>query len=376
MLVLGLTSVWTGCSGQVRDDRNEDFAERNAVAAKQGLFTLGAEGDVSSRKPRYVQLAFGESWRGGTEQLKLLHKLPGFKDIHLKGSNIDDEALETIASVAQLQILTIENARITSRGLLALENADALLGLSLSDVDLSSEALAAIGHLNLSWLEIRMRDAFPVKAAIHFERWDNLVSLKLSGEGVSHAAVSAVGSLLELRHLDLSNTAIEDADLIHVESLPFLTDVDLSHTHVTGSGLSHLLSASHLRVLTLDDLSLEDSTWSTISRFEKLESLSLARTNVTDVTLATLAALQNLRSISLVGTDTSDAGLRPLLTLPHMITATDKHGDVIVVAEDWLTKRSPGKELLRTVKSEGKRLYRWRSGQREETVDSLPKFGQ
>ena len=274
---------------------------------------------------------------------------------------------------ARLQILTLEDTLVTSRGLSALRYARELQGLSLKGVQLSSEAQKVIGGLNLDWLEICVEGDLPVDAANDFRQLTTLVSLKLCGTGISRNAASAIASLKALRHLDLSDTIIDDHDLAHLKASPFLSDVDLSRTRITGPGLSCFLGASNLRVLTLDGLSLDDSAWSIIARFHSVESLSLAESSITDVGLATLAALQNLRSISLVGTRTSDSGLQPLSELSSLLTIRDSQGDIVVVREDWLRedRGSVWKHLSGCAKSDGNRLYRWRNGEREDITDAL-----
>ncbi|MHB0959937.1 MAG: leucine-rich repeat domain-containing protein [Pirellulaceae bacterium] len=347
--------------------------QQEVDAAIDELESLGAEGIFSGydMKSHYSMLKLEENWRGAPQQLKLLNKFPGLKEIHVRGPWMDDEALEIVASVAGLQLLFIENTRITPAGFDTLQGADQLIGLSLSHIDVTSTVLSVISRLQLRCLEMRLGHDLPAEAPNAFAQLSSLVSLTLSGEAVGQSAALAVGGLHELCHLDLRGTSVRDADLEHWQRLPYLTHIDLSGTRVTGPGLSHILPASHLKVLVLDSLKLEEESWSTIAQFQNLEALSLNHTTITDAGLGALVKLRNLRTISLEGTHTSDAGLQLLLSLPHILTARDAQGDIVVIAEDWLLKH-PGRDLQRLAKSEGKRLYQWLSNRREEIVDAIP----
>jgi Leucine-rich repeat (LRR) protein len=158
----------------------------------------------------------------------------------------------------------------------------------------------------------------------------------LSLDEVSQAALSDLGRLTSLRHLNLDETHIDDAGLAHLESLTRLevlllrhtqiTDAGLAHlsglkqlkalalsgTRITDAGLAHLEGLTHLQYLDLEDTRIGDAGLERLKGLAELQRLDLTRTPVTDAGLQHLRRLGNLRALAVRGTTVGNAGLAKL----------------------------------------------------------------
>lgn len=167
----------------------------------------------------------------------------------------------------------------------------------------------------LPWLrslQLRPRRVCDLAGLEQVHRLESLVlSAKELARGERLEDLTALGSLTNLKHLDVHGSAV--AELEPLARLTKLETVALAKTKV--SDLSALQAALGLRELTAGDSPLSDLT--PLSSLSKLEILDLKNTRV--VELSPLSSLHGLRHLRLSGTKVKDlAPLRGLTKLERL----------------------------------------------------------
>ena len=152
----------------------------------------------------------------------------------------------------------------------------------------------------------------------HLRGLTNLRSLYLMGTPVTDDGLAHLRGLKNLRFLDLTGTKITDAGLSHLRGLTNLQSLDLTGTKITDAGLAHLRELTNLSLLKLTGTKITDAGLAHISELTNLRSLYLYGTPVTGVGLAHLRELTNLQTLGLNGTQVTDDGLVHLQGLKNL----------------------------------------------------------
>ncbi len=130
--------------------------------------------------------------------------------------------------------------------------------------------------------------------------------------GADDKLLQAIGSLTDLRVLELHGAKITDDGLSSLAALTNLEELRLSAENVTDAGIAHLAGLKKLRVLDLHFLELTGVGLKRLNGLTRLEFLNLSYTTVKDQDILVLGDFTQLKSIDLDGTETTDAGVREL----------------------------------------------------------------
>ncbi len=176
--------------------------------------------------------------------LSAIATLKRLKGLSLRNANqLTDEALKTVGSMTNLEMLGIESNQITDAGLKNLSNLTSLTALDLSD------------------------------------------ARNFHGSGLRNLRAST-----KLQTLGLSNSGIDDAGLAEVARLGNLQFLDLDRTWISPKGLAALAGLPKLKQLSLDGCRrINDGAFSELAKFKHLRSLNLDNTRVTGQHAAQLA---------------------------------------------------------------------------------------
>ena len=160
------------------------------------------------------------------EGLQSLSKLPRLKFLHVGGSQFDAQHLKIVASFPALKQL-------------------ALIGPSIT-----SDSLAAIEKLPLTYLAIR-DSAIDDKACASIATLSDLQLLNLWRSKITGAGLEQLAPLKKLLTLYVDDTAITDDYLKSFLQFPQLRKVGVRGTRLTPAGVAWLKNSSH-RLHVLD----------------------------------------------------------------------------------------------------------------------------
>ncbi len=165
-------------------------------------------------------------------------------------------------------------------------------------------------------------------------RQTHLVGISLRNTRITSSAVAGLLPLKnQLQVLDLYGTRIDDKSLDDIGSLVELRELDMGVTRVSSPGLTALTSLKKLRVLELSGRRINDTATTAIGLLPSLVQLSLSGTRVTDKGLAALATLSRLKALGLSGTRIEGSTLDKLAVLPDLacldLADTDITGDSV-----------------------------------------------
>jgi putative heme-binding domain-containing protein len=164
-------------------------------------------------------------------------------------------------------------------------------------------------HIQDDWLE-------------HLEGLTNLESLTLFwGEEFTDEGLRPLRRLTTLRTLNLPNGInITDKGLAHLRGLTNLRQLNLGGTKISGDGLAHLKGLCNLETLGLGATKIGDKGLAYLKEMSALQSLDLGHSRVTDKGLEHLKELKDLRSLNLDAQDIRGDGLKHLKHLPQLRT--------------------------------------------------------
>ena len=152
-----------------------------------------------------------------------------------------------------------------------------LLATQISDQELGN-LLASLDDLQfLSLAETRIGDA----GLVHLEGLTRLQELHLDHTEVTDAGLKRLAALPKLEILDLKGTRITDAGLAEVGRLSNLKGLYLTRTGITDTGLAQLSGLSNLEILILWDTGIGDAGLEHLKSLERLQEVILWNTRVT-----------------------------------------------------------------------------------------------
>ena len=244
--------------------------------------------------------------RAGPLELIPLEGLRGLRQLHLEGVRPGDSGLEYIASLVELEELSLPRAGIHGPGLVHLHNMGGLRVLDLTGNPLDTVTAAHVA----AWVELRelTLDHTNIKTLAPFATLgrSGLKRLSVAGTSVDDEQLALLPRLSNLELLDLTGCArISDGGVAaHLPGLPRLEALALGGTSVSDAGVGRLSMCRMLRVLRLSDTSVtsegllplsglaqltrldlsgcavDPAMLSAVSRFGRLERLDLRRTSL------------------------------------------------------------------------------------------------
>jgi len=152
-----------------------------------------------------------------------------------------------------------------------------LLATQISDQELGN-LLASLDDLQfLSLAETRIGDA----GLVHLEGLTRLQELHLDHTEVTDAGLKRLAALPKLEILDLKGTRITDAGLAELGRLSNLKGLYLTRTGITDTGLAQLSGLSNLEILILWDTGIGDAGLEHLKSLKRLQEVILWNTRVT-----------------------------------------------------------------------------------------------
>jgi WD40 repeat protein/Leucine-rich repeat (LRR) protein len=282
-----------------------------------------------------------------------LAALPHLRELDLGSTGITDAGLEALRKAAGLDTLKLRSTKITDQGLALLPGWPALRRLDLASCKVTD---AGMRHLaGVSKLSSLALDHTPVgDAGVAHLRGLPLRKLTLSYTGVTDKALSLIGEMSALQHLEIEGMpltlpagmpdvpaalrqmrgggfrtpAISDAGLRHLKGLRGLQVLRLRGAAITDAGAEHLVGLAELRKLGIGGTQVGDAGLSPIGRLAQLRELDLGSTPLAGPGLAALTGLQTLRTLSLDQTRVGDAHLPPLQELKNLTDLNLSRTDV------------------------------------------------
>ena len=233
---------------------------------------------------------------------KLLQYLTGLQadslqSLSLRGSNLHDEELSSIARLTGLRALDCEhNASLTDKGLNYLSDLKQLEWL----------------HLGLTGVSLGEAGPFP--------GLEQLWYLDLNQCPLSMNALNVISKISGLRWISLEETNVNVAGLAQLTSCPRLEGLNLCGCSLDQSPISSLAGLKNLHYLDLsNEMQIIDAELSLLTGLKNLQFLSLRKNKgVTDAGMAALSSLKELRYLDLRETSITNAALASLKSLPDL----------------------------------------------------------
>jgi serine/threonine protein kinase/Leucine-rich repeat (LRR) protein len=261
----------------------------------------------------------------GPGEWKFLESLPHLKSANLMHPSFDDTSLAFLAGHPTLNLLQLENPKLTDAGAAQLATIPNLETVTIGyAVDASNPVLltdAAVGHL---------------------VRLPRLLKLGINRSEITDAGLSQlVTAKPGLQLLGLAHSKITDKGTGNLRHVPRLVHLTLSDTGV-GDGLAEVLPLmSRLSGLTLARTSITDKTMQGISQLAKLRTLNVTGTAVTDAGVAHIKGMPSLEYLTLDETEVTDACLTSLAEIASLKSVNLYRGNVTAVAVQRLRAARP-----------------------------------
>jgi len=214
-------------------------------------------------------------------------KCPRLKQINLSHKNINDEGFSLLSNVEWplLEQLSLNNTKLTSKGMKEIVYWPLCSDLNLSFNKLDDEGVGALSLQNLSLLE----------------------KLDLSNTKMTYMGIDSIvkeAKWPQLKSLNLSDNNIGDQGLamLSTKDWPLLENLNLSNTKLTLKGIkvmTHESKWSHLRCLNLSYNEINDEGLEILSHkdWSLLEKLNLSNSKITSKGVDVLVNKMNLANL-------------------------------------------------------------------------------
>jgi len=211
-----------------------------------------------------------------------LSKLSGLKKLYLENCDINDLAVNEIATLGELHELHLPYCNFLGN---VMENLRLNKLKSLTILDLDS---TGIGKTEIS--------AMNLPASLH--------EVDVSSNELNDNAVTVLANLPNLKRLVLYENPITDQSIQLIEELKNLETLDLSFTKVTGPVLSRLSKLKRLRELMVEGIGLDDDSISNLTALSHLNTLDISDNPTTDTAMGKLSVMKNLHTLYITGLKT------------------------------------------------------------------------
>lgn len=299
------------------------------------VFTVPQEAQVYTDLTNMMYLTELNIPNGVSDQLSCISSLSQLQELFITGCNVDQQTMTTIASLPELQALTLVNCSLSDISPLANAHNLTYLDLSYNSIgDISSlsslaglrtlyltnnaltdlSALSSLGNLELLNVSYNsLTSVAPICANLSLEHLnvshnlltslgavDNLPNLTVLNAGYNKLTdVSVLGNCAALEELDISNNTITDISAL--APLMNLVKFDFSYNAVTA--LPDWSTA--ITLVTLDGSYNQITDLSPLARLSCLNILSMDY-NPELSSVQELAYCPNLIEVNLFGTKVTD----------------------------------------------------------------------
>ena len=241
--------------------------------------------------------------RIGKQGLGQMASFPTVLGLNLELCRVfSDEDLAALETATQLHFLDLTGSRVTDAGLPHLLPLEKLVALSLEVCDgVTDEGCLTLGKMaQLKSLVLKKTgfepDSITNVGLGHLASLHQLQVLVLYGNRINDEGTAALESLGELRQLDMSLLGISDESLVHLQPLKKLERLELLYsegfggTNLTDAGMVTLGSLPQLKSLNLVGAKISDEGLAQLARLVALERLQIANTPVSDAAVKRLEA--------------------------------------------------------------------------------------
>lgn len=198
-----------------------------------------------------VSLDLRKCGRLGGDQLAALAGIAGLKELKLGGYTIDNQSMVTVASLAALESLTIEDASIDAKGLSELVQ----IGPRLRSLTLAR--CSGLGDDELNVVE-----------AFDGLRVFVLRDMPVTGEFLRH-----IGSPERLETLSLNQTFITEQAVDAIVRCKHLKRLELAHNFLSAQAIEKISTLADLEHLNLTECGLDTASLEPLKRLEQLQTL-------------------------------------------------------------------------------------------------------
>lgn len=133
---------------------------------------------------------------------------------------------------------------------------------------------------------IQLTEADVLELAALDSGLDQVEELDLKGSRLSPAALDALSSFRNLKHLNLQSAYFGGGDLSGISKLTTLESLDLSRTATKNANLASISGLTGLKVLKLAQTAINDDGLTQLSSLTALEELDISATDIVGVGLA------------------------------------------------------------------------------------------
>lgn len=199
------------------------------------------------------------------ERLRVLWRMKNLLRLNLSDTGLDDTAIPDLLPLKQLQALNLAGTKVTDAGISLLRDLPALTHLELARTGVACRI--PLGRLPLSYLG-------------------------LADSAIDDDSLPVIGTLWNLKHLDLNRTKITDQGLREISTMA-LYSLLLEGVTLSSAGIVYLSDMSQLERLRLDGV--KGYQLPALQRLKKVQDLTLLNTDVELVRLRDLPALRRLQ---------------------------------------------------------------------------------
>ena len=262
-------------------------------------------------------------------------KLP-IKKLALRGVNITDKSIDSIAKLKDLVYLDISNTKITNKGLEQIESELNLFEFKLGGKNVDAKSLSIVGKMkNLRELElyhlkdIARKDFAPLANLRRLNKFD------INSSKIEPGSLSFLGKI-KVKHIVISSTSISTEDLRTVSKLPLIS-LKLLRLKMRPQDFKYIAKIKSLSELDLTKCYMNDKHMQYISKIKNLKTLIIRENLITENGLQYLKDMKSLKVLDIRKCpglkETSSKKLASLLPGCKILTAFEHEESNRVFAE-------------------------------------------
>ncbi len=345
-LLLSTMIAFVGCQKESAPTQQTGTTP-NGVTISRGL-------DGKAMTARY------ENSQPTDADLAKLAKMSTLREIFADAPEATDASIEPFTKLKNLKKLSITSGKLTGSSLDSLSGLKNLQYLDLSgNTDLDEENLSAIQ--SLASLQSLCLNNTPVTENIVgiVKSLPNLIELRLIGSQIDDAGIAAlVEAQPNLTHLSIGSSKLTDAAGESVAQLKKLQVLEFVDSQITDRTLEMLSSVNSLEVIQINQNSnITDTGIFTLGKLPMLTDLDVSETNFTgqgfkqhgfpmlamitametkvmDEHLAGFKGVPNLGSLKLEGTAVTKTGVRKVFSINHQTAVSFSENNLTVETDE------------------------------------------
>jgi internalin A len=247
----------------------------------------------------------------------------------LSGNQVNRDVLENIKGFKNLEMLEINNSKISDEMVALLSEFKSLKTLSLANCDLIGEKslseLAQLERLDLSETTVKAKQLIGLRNVRgltkplikEISKATSLEELSLCGVLLSDDMAEKLGECMHLRRLNLYAALVTSEGLKSILKNKNLTYLNIGthsimNTSVSDTATVDIAALQGLSHLVLNGSSVSDQGIAEITKLKELRILGLRRTLITDRGLEILSFVPTIRDLDLTDTKVMDKGIKAL----------------------------------------------------------------